>query len=727
MRHQHPDDDRFPLRYFMMMKYLCAGIAALVVAAVSNAHAAPPAPTSAHPRLFLDDATLAAMRQSANQPGSAVARALETCDDVIAHPSSWTSGGYQGIGFPEPFGACAVAWVVRGDAASGAAAVKYFNALLDDYGSVGDGAGGDDVVRHDSGYSMRVFAPYAAIGYDWLHDAPGVNDALRAHARQRFKAWTDWYAQSGYHRDQPGSNYHAGYVVGATLIAVAEGGEAGADGDALWAHVVDGVFGADMAEAIAPGGVLEGGDWLEGWQYGPLSVAEYAMAARALRDNGGALDGYATWEGALVTRAIYATVPDDSGAFIGGDAENSMPYSPVAALTLYAGLLGDAPTESKAWAYDLLQRRGLHADTFPLVGAIAEARAPASQSFPTDASTWYYAPGSQTVHARTDWSAQAVWMVTRCAPHRVNDHMFIDAGNVVLIRGSDDVVVDPSPYGSLSTLTGNAPTVASPQLPASYQPSQAVWGDTSGVDYAWTRQTRSGVIAARCDYAGQYAFQDRASDIPSAVRDLVLVPYGDGDAALIVVDDVQGAATDRPMNLRFHAPTEFAMSGDTARAHVGSSDLIVQSPFATAGSPTTVTPAVGDCFSSARGQCGDRPLRHRRVAARGAGRPRPGDHGARCGRGRRDSGAGDDVVGRRLAGDRARPRRRAHRGDRGRPRAVVGDLHRRAGRPRRGRRAAGLDRTRRRDRHAKRGRLRRDRRGARRRRRLRRATVGDRS
>ena len=322
------------------------------------------------------------MRQAANQPGSAVARALSICDDVIAHPGNWSSGGYQGIGFPEPFGACAVAWVVRGDAASGAAAVKYFKALLDDYGSVGDGAGGDNVVQHDSGYSMRVFGPYAAIGYDWLHDAPGVDATLLAHARARFKAWTDWYPTGGYQPHQCGSNYNAGYVAGATLIAVAEAGEAGADGDALWTHVVDDIFGVDMAKGVAPGGVLDGGDWLEGWQYGPLSVAEYAMAARALQDNGVALTGYATWEGALVTRAIYATVPDDSGAFIGGDSENGKPYSPVSALTLYAGMLGDASTETKAWAYDLIQQRGLHDDQFPLVGAIAEAQAPAAAGVP---------------------------------------------------------------------------------------------------------------------------------------------------------------------------------------------------------------------------------------------------------------------------------------------------------------------------------------------------------
>ena len=32
---------------------------------------------------------------------------------------------------------------------------------------------------------------------------------------------------------------------------------------------------------------MVGGDWAEGWQYGPLSVLEYSMATRALEEQGG--------------------------------------------------------------------------------------------------------------------------------------------------------------------------------------------------------------------------------------------------------------------------------------------------------------------------------------------------------------------------------------------------------------------------------------------------------
>src|SRR5438105_6216946 len=167
--------------------------AAVVLAAVGSPALAGAPSIGAHPRLFLKGNTLTQLKADAAKSGSATARAIKTCDDVIAHPDQWSSGGYQGLGFPEPFSACAVAWVVRGDQPSGTAAVKYFKALLDDYSAVGAGDGGDAVVQHDSGYSMRVFAPYAAIGYDWLQNAPGMTPDLLAHARARFKAWTTWY------------------------------------------------------------------------------------------------------------------------------------------------------------------------------------------------------------------------------------------------------------------------------------------------------------------------------------------------------------------------------------------------------------------------------------------------------------------------------------------------------------------------------------------------------
>src|SRR5687768_6475431 len=180
-----------------------AACAALVLlAGTAPATAAPPEPSGAHPRLFLDTETLDALKAAADRPGSAVARAITRCTRIHANPGDYTSGG-MGLDFGANMSACAIAWLVTDDPIHGAEAVRFFRALLNDYQRIGDGAGGDDVVRHDTGYAMRGFGPYTAIAYDWLRGAPGVDSDLLALARRRFKAWTDWYDADGYHNDQP--------------------------------------------------------------------------------------------------------------------------------------------------------------------------------------------------------------------------------------------------------------------------------------------------------------------------------------------------------------------------------------------------------------------------------------------------------------------------------------------------------------------------------------------
>jgi hypothetical protein len=87
-------------------------------------------------------------------------------------------GGWQGFEFVLTLSGCLASWAATNDADDLETAIKYWNVLLDDYSTVGDGAGGDDVVTHDTGYAMRTFAPYSALAYDWLHDAPSMTEEL---------------------------------------------------------------------------------------------------------------------------------------------------------------------------------------------------------------------------------------------------------------------------------------------------------------------------------------------------------------------------------------------------------------------------------------------------------------------------------------------------------------------------------------------------------------------
>jgi MYXO-CTERM domain-containing protein len=197
-----------------------------------------------------------------------------------------------------------------------------------------------------------------------------------------------------------------------------------------------------------------------------------------------------------------------------------------------------------------------------------------------------------------------VWFVATCQHGLDVDHRHPDAGNFVLSRGKDDLIVDPSPYGSQSTLTSNAPTVASSRLPAKYAPSQGAWSTKTGWDF--TTQTRSGVVAARCDYADQFRFQERASDIADAVRDLVVVPSSDGgDAAVVVVDRAQTGAGNRAMYLRFRVPGELALDGDLATRTIGMTRLAIASVARSSGRPVLGHAAHTDCYAdeATKGRC----------------------------------------------------------------------------------------------------------------------------
>jgi len=575
-------------------------LAAALLLVTGVASAAPPEPTGPHPRMLLDANLRAAWKAQVKRGHGPVVGAVALCeDDLGAHGHDRAL--YMGSEWAKVLQACLVAWAATDNPSYAAASIKYMTALLDDLDIVGDGKGGDAAASRDSGYPIRNLAPYTALAYDWLHDAPGMTPALRAHARDRWAAWLGAYKDKGYHPRDPGANYHAGYLIAATMVAVAQGGEAAEQsGPTLWKLVADQLWAKDMAAALASGGALDGGDWNEGWQYGPLSVAEYALAARIARAHGIVTAGITPWLASLLRRHVYALNPHDE-MWAGGDFDDEHAYTGPSVLTLDAVALGDATADDKRWAKGELSRLKLTDKDWLLYDALATVGDPPAlvprRSWPT----WYQAAATATLYSRTSWDDHAVWFVAACAPTTGLDHRGPNAGNFVLSRGGAHLIVDPSPYGSLSTLTGNAPTVRSRQLPDNYVPSQGAWGDS--IAWRWATKTASGVVAARCDYADAFRFQDHKSDVPEALRDFVLLPSGDGgDASLVIVDRARSGAADRKMYLRFRVPAELAIDkAGTGTATIGDARVTISGGYA----PTLGRTALKDCFKEGtpRGNC----------------------------------------------------------------------------------------------------------------------------
>jgi len=562
---------------------------------VSVSAQAQTAPSGAHPRIWLDADTLTGMQAQADVANSPVARGAARCEAARLNPSEYDVGGWQGFEFVTTLSGCLGSWVASGNTDDLATAIKYWNVLLDDYQTVGDGLGGDTVVTHDTGYAMRTFAPYSALAYDWLHDAPGVTEALRAHARARFDAWFSYYSTSGYLRDMPGANYQAGYVFAATLIAIAEGGEAGAAGDAHWATVRDSIWSGDMIPALAPGGVLHGGDWPEGWQYGPLSVLEYALAARAMQDSGMPIQGIETWASSLPVRFAHGLTPMTQMTYPAGDSANDTPYRDPTNGALLAAIAGPASADAKSWARQLNADLDLSNEN-PLFDALAAAANGPSAAIPTDMPTNHLAQGAGNWYMRRAWTPDTVWGVFQCSPQVVADHHHSNAGNWVLTRGADDLVVDPSPYGSLSTLTGNAPAIDSAVLPSGYSPSQGFWGESTQL--VWARQSESGVAAGRCDYADQFRRSDVPSDVSHALRDYVMIPHSDG-GTVVLIDRAVTDAADRALHLRVRTPSSLSLTGDVATGTLGSSALGIHKVWPTTGTPNVrEMPQGSECASS---------------------------------------------------------------------------------------------------------------------------------
>lgn len=569
----------------------------VLVAIAGVAHATPPEPSGPHPRMLLDTQLRRAWADQAKLEHGPVIGAIKSCADA-RDGHEYDHAVYQGANWAKALQACLVAWAATGNKDDATTAIRYMTALLDDLDQIGDHAGGDAAASRDDGYALRNLAPYTAIAYDWLHDQ--LTPAQRDHARARWKVWLARYLEKGYRPHDPGSNYQAGYILSATTIAVAEAGDAGADGTALWHTVADTIWAKEMAPALSDEGILRGGDWPEGWQYGPLSVAEYALAMRIARGAGIEVNGSSKWLASVFRRHVYGLSPAD-GVYPLADTENEAPNLPPNVLTLDAVALGDAPPDEKRWARGELSRLELADQESLLYDALAgvgdrPVLVPRA-SWPT----WYLAEGTGTLYARTRWDDRAIWFVTSCRGGMDRDHRHPDAGNFVLSRGRDDVIADPSPYGSQSTLTSNAPTVRSAQLPHDYQPSQAPWGDPS---FDFFTQRKSGVIATRCDYSDAYKFQDRKSDVPDALRDLVVIPNAGGtDAAVVVLDRADTGGDDRDLYIRFHTPGHFALAGSTATATVGATKLAITA--LAPEKPAIGAPTLKDCFKqgTVRGTC----------------------------------------------------------------------------------------------------------------------------
>jgi MYXO-CTERM domain-containing protein len=605
-----------------------SAIAALLV---SGGAMAAPVPSGAHPRLFMSAENLAAFKKNATTQGTAAAALVAACQDTIDNPQDYANrGGSDGDYWPGSAVRCAFSYVATSNAAHLQQAIKYWRASLDDDWDLGDGLGckagvstdwqswdgnppAPPIIRtitHDTGYPMRWYGPYVALTYDWLHDAPGVDAGLLDQTRTCLTAWIDWYTKNGYHADEAGANYNAGYVIGKTLGAIAIGNDSGADGH-LWNEATTQLFpglivGKGLSGASGalgtPAGALVGGDWAEGWQYGPLSVLEYAVSARALAESGAPVPEMAAWADSLAIRYIHGTLPDLSAQWVGGDFDDTAVYTPPNPNQLDAVLAGPSSDQAAAFAAFARKAQGLGPGSY-FYNALAELRAVTPVDYRAQMPApprWYVARGTRAVYARTSWKEDALWAVFTSAPAVVSDHQHLSASNFVLNRGKDPLIVDASNYGEVGSLATNAVTADSTVAQGDYAPSQTPWSEA---ELTWARATDDAVYAARSDFAKAFIFSDTPSDIPYAHREWVMLPEGE----IVTIDRVHTQGAAQSMYVGFHTNTGgggLMITADGAQGDAGNSSVAIHHVQLSGGAPEVLVPEVGDCSLSCSYPCG---------------------------------------------------------------------------------------------------------------------------
>lgn len=444
-------------------------------------------------RLFLDEAGLRRLQESAHLRTPAFVFTQTRADEALAAP---IASGYQGFEWADALASSALLWRATGDERYAASALRYLRALLDDRLAVGDGLGGAEVVRHDSGYGIRTFGAYAALGYDWLRGAPGMTPELATHVGERLNDWLSWYEKEGYLRDRPTANYYWGYLTALSLAGVALSGENAQA--ASWLERAR----EELSRRVLPlfRDQLRGGGWPEGWQYGEYTAFEIALVARALGSAGVNVVDKLPWLGQTVTQHTHALLPDEGSVYDGGTwGEHPAKPSALAMTAIGWALAGtdDARAAEARWlvaqALPPLRREQAW------LGLLADAPGAEQRSPRRADATSLHLPGQGLTLVRSSWSKDAVWASFQAGPPLAEDHQDADQGHFELVRGSDALLVDGGGSEGSATVNHNTLLIDDRGDVMNYTPNQGVWGEAVKT----TRFGDDGVVALAVGELGE--------------------------------------------------------------------------------------------------------------------------------------------------------------------------------------------------------------------------------
>ena len=524
-----------------------------------------PARETPHPRILFVAPRVARLRASAKAETRLWKKLERRCQVFM---DSDQSGGYLGLQWGEAIGNLTTCFYATGEERYRERAVFYLRALLHDKQRVGDGEGGDAIVRGNSGYPIRSFGLYAALAFDWLHDAPGM-DELRPVILQRLEAWLDWYGKEGYLNDSPYSNYFWGYFASLAMAGIATDGEA--PQAAGWQERTREL----LDRKVVPGfqARLKGGEWAEGWQYGQLVAMEVALLVDALRTATGADHARSfSWLGEIVDAALHRTHPDRQSWYGNGTQHKRPP--PPDGMALASALLvleqSDRPAAERARFIlrELFPPLGNERIWFAVVaddpgGAATDPRDPTRLS--------YHLAGPGQTFLRSGWGEDAVWVAFQAGARVAVDHQHNDQGHFEIWRGADALVGDFGTQEAYATINHNSILVDDGKAVLNYPPNQGVWARKSRT-VGWNDRGDLAVVVGDLADAWAPKCVERGCGERSVQRAMRTLVYLRPDT-VVIDDDVEVTSGAYGVTWAAHVKAQPEIKGARASVVIGGSRL----------------------------------------------------------------------------------------------------------------------------------------------------------
>jgi hypothetical protein len=427
---------------------------------------------AAHPRLILDGATLATLRQRA-MSNTAQWRVLKaSCDSFIGGVVLYPTGtpypdlpdlgqGYEGNTYLPALLDEAMCYQVlktsnpSAAAPYGAKAVDILMKMSTPF-TTGSGNQGEDPCT-DDGYVMRNYGVGFGLGYDWLYEL--LSTAQRAQVYTTANAWITSFELPGgcsyFEYVHPQSNYYAGYFHAKAAIALATYDENPA-GPAEWSDWITQQFGLKVQPYYAKH--LAGGGWPEGFaNYAPGAILNMSLPAREVKTATGqdlihAGAGY-SYPLDSANFAMHFTWPslayfDDRDTNHSNTTAQPPGTTPIG---MFQQILGELAYWNSSQVSVLNQYRLAISTATQNYGqgdpwmVFLEVTPNAAVTPLATLPLSYLAAGMSAVAARSDWTPGASWMSFRAGPYVNNPNQgeeYFDQGSLALVRGGTPLLLN---------------------------------------------------------------------------------------------------------------------------------------------------------------------------------------------------------------------------------------------------------------------------------------------